>query len=67
MTIFLTGFPRQFFQPLAQFQFLRRKQFVAESADLSERRRSQKMNDPASSLKTRLAQFQFQVMSSATR
>ena len=35
-------FARELFQPLAQFQFLRRKQFMAEAADLPERRRLDK-------------------------
>jgi len=30
---------REFFQALAEFQFFRRKQFVAEAAEFSERRR----------------------------
>jgi len=33
---------RQFFQPLAQFQFLRHEEFIAEAADFAERRRLDK-------------------------
>ncbi len=47
---FPARFARQFFQPLAQFQFLRGKQFVAEATNLPERRRLTKNERPGKQL-----------------
>ena len=54
---FFARFARELFQPLAQFQFFRRKKFVAETAEFAERRRLDKNKRTGKQFLNRLAQF----------